>query len=32
MNKDLPLQEATEAEKGEEEDLLEGSQTESQAA
>jgi len=27
MNKDLPLQEATEGEKGEE-DLLEGSQTE----
>jgi hypothetical protein len=27
MNKDLPLQEATEGEKGEEEDLLEGSQT-----
>jgi len=28
MNMDLPLQEATEGEKGEEEDLLEGSQTE----
>jgi len=28
MNKGPPLQEATEGEKGEEEDLLEGSQTE----
>jgi hypothetical protein len=28
MNKDLPLQEATEAEKGETAILLEGSQTE----